>query len=39
MDLTWPLVESSAEFSEACRTLGLSDWLRDAKPLLDGNRQ
>lgn len=39
MDLTWPLVESSTEFSEACRTLGLSDWLRDAKPLLNGNRQ
>ena len=27
MDLTWKLVDASAEFSDACRTIGLSDWL------------
>ncbi len=27
MDLSWKLVEPSAAFAEACRTLGLSHWL------------
>jgi anti-anti-sigma regulatory factor len=29
MHLPWRLTDASAEFSEACRTLGLTDWLRD----------
>lgn len=29
MDLSWRLVDASPEFSDACRTLGLTDWLRD----------
>ena len=37
MDLNWQLVQSSAKFSEACRTLGFTDWLRDAKPSQDGS--
>jgi hypothetical protein len=32
MDLAWRLVDASPEFSDACRTLGLTDWLRDASP-------
>jgi len=32
MDLSWRLVDASPEFSDACRTLGLTDWLRDARP-------
>ncbi len=27
MDLTWKLVDASEAFSEACRTMGLSNWL------------
>ena len=35
MNLHWRLVETSNTFSEACRTLGLGDWLRDAAPPQD----
>lgn len=31
MDLTWKLVDASEEFSDACRTLGLSNWLGHQK--------
>ncbi len=31
MDLSWRLVDASPEFSDACRTLGLTDWLRDVR--------
>jgi hypothetical protein len=27
MDLTWHLVDASAAFMDACRTMGLTDWL------------
>lgn len=27
MDLTWRLVDASPAFSEACRTMGLAEWL------------
>ena len=30
MDLTWKLIDASAAFSEACRTMGLADWLRNS---------
>lgn len=32
MDVSWQLVDASAAFSEACRTLGLSHWI-DSLPL------
>ena len=27
MDLTWKLLDTSEAFSEACRTMGLAEWL------------
>jgi ABC-type transporter Mla MlaB component len=30
MDLNWELVGASPKFSEACKTMGLTDWLRAA---------
>ena len=30
MNHPWRLVDTSTVFSDACRTLGLTDWLRDA---------
>jgi ABC-type transporter Mla MlaB component len=38
MDLTWKLIDASTAFSEACRTMGLADWLGNShfKPLQAG---
>jgi ABC-type transporter Mla MlaB component len=36
MNMNWQLVKTSTRFSEACRTFGLTDWLRDAEPRHDG---
>ena len=36
MNLSWRLVDASAEFIDACRTLGLTDWLPDAMTALEG---
>jgi anti-anti-sigma regulatory factor len=30
MDLTWRLVDTSPAFTEACKTIGLGDWLPGA---------
>ena len=40
MDLTWKLIDASAAFSEACRTMGLADWLGNThfKPLDAGQK-
>lgn len=40
MDLTWKLIDASAAFSEACRTMGLADWLGNThfKPLDAGKK-
>ena len=37
MDINWQLVKTSTSFSEACRTFGLTDWLRDTEPRQDGS--
>ena len=34
----WRLVDASAAFTEACRTLGLQHWLPDAAPTAAGGR-
>jgi len=36
MRLPWRLVDASTEFMEACRTIGLSEWLRDVDVALQG---
>jgi anti-anti-sigma regulatory factor len=36
MERSWRLVEASDVFAEACRTLGLSQWLQFCRPALAG---
>jgi ABC-type transporter Mla MlaB component len=36
MEVTWQLSDTSAAFSEACTTMGLSHWLTQAKSAATG---